>query len=957
MATLADFGQTTKPDTRGNIVTAVPIQQNYTYNSQSQFQQPTVSSIQSLPTSSSISTALDKAGAYQGDGSNYNPYTGAVQGTGSDNNVGPLPGQSWEGGPGSTQYIIPQNAPSYVGQQALAGQVRNADAALKSALDKQAKGFYIDPASASYMKQEEKDRLRAQFDAQAKADVEAATKLVNDLQIEQNRQAAASLQATPVPGAPIQDGAQGTTKSTSPVPSPISQKPLPGGTPSWIGSNTSGALKNGQQTTPTQQGTQGTNQPTPTGGTPSTGQQNTTGGTTGVSQTSGGSQAGTGGTNQPPPPPLPTPQQTADYIAAQTGASGYPPQIQQGLNAIIDAAHKASIVNGTTLENELANIELNKANTALISQRGQALAATSATTQIQIEKEIASQEKNLAAETQRSKLASVQDVQAMNRANYAYQEQQQRQTNIQTEIQDRAYLLSTGQSMNSAGLEWQNRQIQRGTEAMNYIFTQAANSETKYGDDRIGIINEYANSMNQIDQKQLADTQNIFATYNKTINDLRNTEIADTAKQNELEQKAYKDYNDALVANDFKVGDAHMKASDTMLRQENIIAMRQMQNDWRKFSAEQRQTTHNDQMDNNDRAFSATQAKNLKSGLMAPNAPVKTYVESKVFSGSFDTASAQYDSAQNDSQRATAAAQMAIQFSHIQNPGSLRLQDLAGNKAEQYQSLWDSFRGKLDQYANGGLPVPPEFISAMEDIVAGTMESRQKNAEDSVVSAALTAKNLNENYIHNPQYQIKMSQLTDDPILLKAAFGAVNDGYSDYEENSDNTSEPMSYIKNNGFRITQDFNGTYDKEKGYTTGNHNAYDLAPPVKGQTPPIPAISGGTVTEIGTTGPYGNHIYITDQNGIKWLYGHLSSLNVKKGDSITRGQQVGIMGDTGQSDGVHLHLEAYKDGKPFDFIKNNIAFQGGGADMNPEEITSVTPDYSNDYAMIPPPINYDE
>ncbi|WP_454265707.1 M23 family metallopeptidase [Rossellomorea marisflavi] len=41
-------------------------------------------------------------------------------------------------------------------------------------------------------------------------------------------------------------------------------------------------------------------------------------------------------------------------------------------------------------------------------------------------------------------------------------------------------------------------------------------------------------------------------------------------------------------------------------------------------------------------------------------------------------------------------------------------------------------------------------------------------------------------------------------------------------------------------------------------------------------------------------------------------LASISVKAGQKVEQGQKIGVMGDTGQSTGVHLHIEVYKDGK---------------------------------------------
>ena len=59
----------------------------------------------------------------------------------------------------------------------------------------------------------------------------------------------------------------------------------------------------------------------------------------------------------------------------------------------------------------------------------------------------------------------------------------------------------------------------------------------------------------------------------------------------------------------------------------------------------------------------------------------------------------------------------------------------------------------------------------------------------------------------------------------------------------------------------------------------------------------------------GGWGNYVRIKHANGWSTLYAHLSSLNVRVGQTVTAGQVVGMMGNTGRSDGKHLHLELWQ------------------------------------------------
>lgn len=83
-----------------------------------------------------------------------------------------------------------------------------------------------------------------------------------------------------------------------------------------------------------------------------------------------------------------------------------------------------------------------------------------------------------------------------------------------------------------------------------------------------------------------------------------------------------------------------------------------------------------------------------------------------------------------------------------------------------------------------------------------------------------------------------------------------------------------------------------------------------------------SASTGTEIYATGDgvvekakyatgYGYHVVINHEYGYQTLYGHMSKLNVRRGQKIKRGELIGFVGNTGLSSAPHLHYEVIKDG----------------------------------------------
>lgn len=71
-------------------------------------------------------------------------------------------------------------------------------------------------------------------------------------------------------------------------------------------------------------------------------------------------------------------------------------------------------------------------------------------------------------------------------------------------------------------------------------------------------------------------------------------------------------------------------------------------------------------------------------------------------------------------------------------------------------------------------------------------------------------------------------------------------------------------------------------------------------------VSAPANGVVIKAGWSGGYGNMIEIDHGYGLTTRYGHLSKIDVNVGESVARGQLLGLVGSTGRSTGPHLHYE---------------------------------------------------
>ena len=138
---------------------------------------------------------------------------------------------------------------------------------------------------------------------------------------------------------------------------------------------------------------------------------------------------------------------------------------------------------------------------------------------------------------------------------------------------------------------------------------------------------------------------------------------------------------------------------------------------------------------------------------------------------------------------------------------------------------------------------------------------------------------------------------------------------------------PFLQLKNSarraGFAETRSY--VY-QGRAVDTETHLGLDLASLAHAE---VPAPNAGKVVYAGWFGIYGNAVLIDHGCGLMSLSGHMSSIAVKEGETVARGQTIGASGSTGLAGGDHLHLEIFVQGKSVDpvewldehWIKDNV------------------------------------
>ena len=114
---------------------------------------------------------------------------------------------------------------------------------------------------------------------------------------------------------------------------------------------------------------------------------------------------------------------------------------------------------------------------------------------------------------------------------------------------------------------------------------------------------------------------------------------------------------------------------------------------------------------------------------------------------------------------------------------------------------------------------------------------------------------------------------------------------------------PISESSQN-YNLITSFYGLRPQPLPGASTNHGAIDIGVSYV----PVHAAAAGVVVSAGWMSGDGNYIEIDHGNGYYTAYGHLNSFNVSAGQTVSRGQQIAVSGNTGNSTGPHLHYEVY-------------------------------------------------
>ncbi|MFW0787178.1 M23 family metallopeptidase [Gordonia sp. CPCC 206044] len=116
---------------------------------------------------------------------------------------------------------------------------------------------------------------------------------------------------------------------------------------------------------------------------------------------------------------------------------------------------------------------------------------------------------------------------------------------------------------------------------------------------------------------------------------------------------------------------------------------------------------------------------------------------------------------------------------------------------------------------------------------------------------------------------------------------------------------PHTFVPGPG-RAVAPVSGTVTSGYGHRWGtNHNGVDIANKIG---TPVYAVTDGVVLESGPASGFGQWIRVRQDDGTTGVFGHVDKSFVHAGQHVSAGQQIGTVGNRGESTGPHLHYEVW-------------------------------------------------
>jgi len=224
-----------------------------------------------------------------------------------------------------------------------------------------------------------------------------------------------------------------------------------------------------------------------------------------------------------------------------------------------------------------------------------------------------------------------------------------------------------------------------------------------------------------------------------------------------------------------------------------------------------------------------------------------------------------------------------VLFAHPYNvPADAKAMLVATDKAGNTRQMSLVYELKSVKYRKSTIAVSENFIQSKMAPLLKDVGARQGTPKDVFVAVNKGLRKENEERI------TAITKKSTPSILWQGAFSQLSNSKVEA-----NFADHRTY--------------TYNNEQ-IDTAYHLGYDLS--VTKQYP-VEAANSGTVAFAGDLGIYGNTVILDHGLALFTLYSHMSSIDVKAGDSIKQRQILGKTGETGLAAGDHLHYGVYLHG----------------------------------------------
>lgn len=212
------------------------------------------------------------------------------------------------------------------------------------------------------------------------------------------------------------------------------------------------------------------------------------------------------------------------------------------------------------------------------------------------------------------------------------------------------------------------------------------------------------------------------------------------------------------------------------------------------------------------------------------------------------------------------------------------------------------------------------------DEVLKSLYATNQTAKEALESAALESQEIDDQIQQYYEAQRKIQQQQQQQQSNSSSGSSSSGSSGGSSGGSGGGSTPSPEVTSSGY--TWPCPGFYylssewNEDRG--SYNHGAIDIAGGGIMGSSVVAAESGyvyatytgcvhnwGKYGSCGCGGGYGNYVMIDHGNGKTTVYGHLSSLTVSTGQTVSKGQTIGYVGSTGNSTGPHLHFECRLNG----------------------------------------------